>query len=191
MFFVIDESSSVGSDNFELIKEFISNITNTFEIAHDNVQVGLMSFSTSPIFQFHLNMSTSRSSVLDAIDSLQYNGSDERNVADALDAVGTEAFTEENGARPASEGVPKIVIVIISGESNDYEGTLLAAERLHDNGNIVFAIGFDGANINELNGIASDSAYVFFNNIFDREQLAALHIPISQDVCVGKWQLMY
>lgn len=177
----------MGSDNYELVKQFVSSITNAFEIGPDNVQVGLLSFSSTPILQFYLNTHTTKQSVLSAIDSLPF-ASGGTYTADALDLIRAQAFMEQNGARPASEGVPKIVIVVTDGYSVDFDSTVSAAAGLHSDGYIVYAIGISGANIDELNGIASDPSYVSFIDSFDSDLLSALQVSITQGVCVGKWQ---
>lgn len=185
LFFVTDESGSVGSANYQIMKSFVYDIVNAFDIGPDDVQVGLMSFASVHTFRFYLSTYSSKSQILSAINSLPYN-SGGTNTAGALSAIRSDAFTEANGARPASEGVPKVVIVITDGISNSNSATISAAAALHSDGYIVFAIGIAGANVNELNGIASDSAYVSFISSFDQNQLSALQISISQEACVGK-----
>ena len=186
LFFVTAESGSVGYSNYQIMKDFVYDIVNAFDVGPDDVQVGLMSYSSSYTFHFYLNTYSSKKLVLTAISSLPYNNSGGTNTAGALNGVRSYAFTEANGARPTSEGVPKVVIVITDSYSNCYSCTLSAAQGLHDDGYIVFAIGISGANMQELNGIASDPAYVLFIDSFDQSQLSALQISISQEACVGK-----
>ena len=168
------------------MKQFVYNITNAFEIGPNGVQVGLVSYSTSPTFHFFLNAYSNKFSVLSAIDALPYDDGS-TNTAGALDAVRSQAFTEANGARPASEGVPRVVVVVTDGYSSDPESTVLAARGLHDDGYIVFAVGIAGANFDELNAIASDPSYVLFVESFDQNQLQALQEIISREACVGKF----
>ena len=185
LFFVTDESGSVGFGNYQLMKQFVYDAVNSYEIGPDDVQVGLLSFSSSHTFQFFLNTHSTKSSLLSAIDALPYIGGG-TNTAGALDAVRSQAFTEANGARHASEGVPRVVIVITDGDSNDMAATLTAARGLHDDGYIVFAVGIAGANIDELNGIASDPAYVSFIDSFDQNLLSALQQTINDEACIGE-----
>ena len=188
LFFVTDESGSVTYDNYQIMKQFVYDITNAYEIGPDDVQVGLLSYSSSHTFQFFLNTYTTKSSILSAINALQYRGGG-TNTAGALNAIRSEAFTEVNGARPASEGVPRVVIVITDGFSQNMAATLSAASGLHEDGYIVFAVGISGANIDELNGIASDPSYVSFVDSFDQNVLRALQQSISEEACVGKYQM--
>ena len=186
LFFVTDESSSAGYGNYQIMKQFVHDIVNSYEIGPNDVQVGLLSFSNTYRFRFYLNTHSTKSSLLSAIDALPYNGGS-TNTAGALIAVRSQAFTEANGARPASEGVPRVVVVITDAHSNNRVATLGAARGLHNEGYIVFAVGIAGADINELNGIASDPAYVAFVDRFDQNILRALQQTISDEACVGEY----
>ena len=44
---MMDESGSVGSSNYQLMKTFARNIANSFTIGPQDVQIGLLSFSSS------------------------------------------------------------------------------------------------------------------------------------------------
>ena len=184
LFFVIDSSGSIGSIKYQLIKSFIYSITNTFEIGPNNVQVGVLSYASYPTFRFYLNTYSDKADVLSAINSLPYSGGTDTctALAAALSAVRNYAFTEANGARPASEGIPKVVVVITDGYSSCHP-TVAPVTPLHNEGYIVFAIGIAGANINELNAIATDPSYACFISSFN---LNSLQVAISREVCVGK-----
>ena len=185
LFFVTDSSGSIGFYNYELMKSFMHDITNTFEIGPNNVQVGVLSYASYPILQFYLNTHSNKADVLSAINSLPYT-SGGTDTAAALNYVRSYGFTESNGARPASEGIPKVIIVITDGKSNSYSATVAAATALHNEGYIVFAIGIHGADMNELNAIASDPSYVAFILSFDSDLLSSLQVAISQEACAGK-----
>ena len=74
LFFVTDESGSVGYSNYQIMKSFVHDIVNAFDIGPDDVQVGLMSYSSPYTFQFYLNTYSSKGPVLTAISSLAYGG---------------------------------------------------------------------------------------------------------------------
>ena len=184
LFFVMDASGSVGYSDFQLMKQFVYDIVDSFEIGPDNVRVGVMSYGSSYTFHFYLNTYTTKSEVLSAVNSLPYSGGG-TNTALALNAVRTIGFTESNGARPVSTGIPRIAIVITDGYSNSYSNTVAAANALHNGGIIGFAIGISGANTNELNAIASEPSYAAFISNFDSNLLSNLQVTISQEACVG------
>ena len=43
---MLDESGSVKSSNFNMIKQFVQNIVKSFDVGDDAVQVAVMTFST-------------------------------------------------------------------------------------------------------------------------------------------------
>ena len=180
----MDSSGSVGYSNFQVMKDFVYEIVDSFEIGSDSVRVGVMSFASSYVFHFYLNTYTTKFQVLSAVSGLSYN-SGGTNTAAALNAVRTIGFTESNGARPVSTGIPRIAIVITDGYSNSYSNTVAAATALHNAGIIGFAIGISGANTNELNAIASESSYVAFISSFNSNLLSNLQVTISQEACAG------
>ena len=184
LFFVMDESGSVGFNNFQTMKSFVNEVIEGFEIGSDDVQVGVMTFSNNPKIHFHLNAYGDKSSLKAAVSSLPYRGGG-TNTASALDTTRLSAFTEQNGGRPGTSGIPRVVVVITDGHSNSFTNTKVAAARLHEKKIIVFAIGISGANINELNEIASEVRYVEFVSTFDPVRLEALQVEISAEACEG------
>ena len=184
MFFVMDESGSVGYNNFELMKDFVRNIANSYNIGPDAVRIGVQTYASGYTFEFYLNTYSTKVDVLNAIDNIAFS-SGGTNTGGALNAIYNYAFTEANGARPSSEGIPRVTIVITDGYSSSYY-TATAAQQLHNAGIIVFAVGIAGANTNQLHDIASNPAYVSFLSNFNASLLSNLQLTISDEVCVGK-----
>ena len=188
LYIVMDESGSVGFSDFQIMKNFVYNIAESFEIGPDDVQIGVMTYSSSHTFHFVLNTYMNKSQVLSAIQSLPYGGGG-RNTAGALDAIRLQAFTESNGARPSASGIPRVAVVITDGHSNNFDATVASANLLHDAGVITFALGFAGANEPELDEIASEPNNKDFVSSFDAERLRALQVSISQRACEGMYYI--
>ena len=185
LYFVMDESGSVSLSNYQLMKDFVYDIADSFTIGEDDVRIGVLTFGSNYRFQLLLNTYYSKSSVLSAITNLQYAGTG-TNTAAALDALREQGYTSANGGRPLSEGIPRVAVVITDGFSNNRAATITAAQNVHDAGIIGFAIGISGADVTELNAIASDPSYVAFISSFDSTLLSALQVQISNQACVGK-----
>ena len=66
MFFLLDQSESVGLDNFKLIMEFGKLFANSFTLSLDNVQMGVATFGTRVYPKFHLG-------ALNTINEVEYN----------------------------------------------------------------------------------------------------------------------
>ena len=58
--FVVDSSGSIRSRNFELMKDFLSDLVGLLEVDRGVIQVGLLQFSDSVEFQFNLNRYSTR-----------------------------------------------------------------------------------------------------------------------------------
>ena len=166
------------------MKEFAENIANSFTIGPDDVQIGLLSFSSSHVFRFRLNTHSTKEPLLQAIRDIPYARSG-TNTAGALDAIRTEAFTVSSGARPVNQGVPRVVIVVTDGHSSNNSATITAAMNLHAAGIIAFAVGISGALESELDAIATQPSYVSFVSSFDSDQLANIQQTISLEACTG------
>lgn len=112
---MLDQSNSVGPDNFDIAKIFIKDTVSFFNIGQHESRFGLISFSTREYLEFDLNRHTSLSSLLAGIDSVRYRGGWSA-IARGLNAA--RDLLNPNypfGARPDLEGIPKIVI-LITGE---------------------------------------------------------------------------
>ena len=143
-----------------------------------------------------------------AINNIPYN-SGGTYTAGALNALRLNGFTSSVGARPSSQGIPRVAIVVTDGYSNSFSQTVAAANALHTAGisfaigisgantaelNAIaqlslilrFAIGISGANTAELNAIASEPSYVAFISSFNSALLANLQQTISNEACTGK-----
>lgn len=182
----MDESGSVGSGNFENVKDFVSSVISSFAIGPDNVQVGVLTFSTHETFEFFLNTYTTDSDVLKAVDNIVYSGG-YTYTADALDAVRTDGFTAANGGRSLSYGIPRVIIVVTDGQSSSTNDTITAARAVQDDGITLFAIGIANANQQELDAIASLSSYKSFLPDFDPDKLRNLQTRISEQACEGEF----
>ena len=182
--FVIDTSGSIGSARFQLIKELISNITTELIRSSPRSSVGVILFASSARIQFNLQTYTSLTSLLSAISNLPYSGGG----TDTDEALALLLSTARSGVLRLRSDSSKIAIVITDGESSHSSATLSAAARLHAS-NIfdVYAVGVDGADLTELQGIASSPELVFFTHSFSSAGLQQLQGKIIPHLCNGKY----
>ena len=52
--FVLDGSGSIGSSNFEIVRDFVINVVNEFEVSPNNYQFGVQQFSDGKYFKFQM-----------------------------------------------------------------------------------------------------------------------------------------
>ena len=162
--FVIDSSGSIGADNFQLIRDFTANITTELFRSSPMSAVGVILFESTARIWFNLKTYTSLRSLLSAINRLPYRDGSSTDTDEALRLLLSSA---RNGRLRLRTDSSKIAIVITDGESRDESATLLAAKALHAS-NIfdVYAVGIYGADVDELEGIASSPEFVFYASSF-------------------------
>ena len=184
--FVLDASGSVGFNNFQKIKAFAENVTNTFVIGPQDTQVGAIVFSNTANISFQLNSFTDRSAVVEAIREIVYFG-DYTNTADALRTLRLDVLTTEAGARPRILAIPRVAIVVTDGRSNvNRSRTIPEAEAVRGAGITVFAVGIGNRiNMDELNAMASSPNFVSLLNDFDVLGFQSLQRILSVEACRG------
>ena len=138
--FVLDGSGSVGSANFDGIKAFVKDVIAGFTVGADDTRVGLIKYSSTVFTEFSLNSYDNEADVLDAVEQVAYTAGG-TNTHLALDELVYNAFTVANGARPRSEGRPRVGIVLTDGQSNDAAATLVSAAKTHAADITMIAIG--------------------------------------------------
>ena len=182
--FVIDTSGSIGSTRFQLIREFTANITIELINSSPNSAVGVILFASSAYIRFNLQTYTSLNALLSAIDNLPYSGGG----TDTAEALTLLLSTAKSGALGLRNDSSKVAIVITDGHSSDHFATSSAAAALHAS-NIfdVYAVGVGGADLNEIQIIASNPDFVFFTNSFDGDGLQQLLDKLLQQLCDCKY----
>ena len=180
--FVLDSSGSIGDTNFQTIRNFVNTFVSTLEIGPTRSQVGVIVFNYNAQVQFNLNTYSDRTSLMSAVNNIPYSGGG-TNTADALYLLASQGFV---GARPEEEGVPRVAIVVTDGMSNDADDTARAAEALRQNKLITtYAVGIVGANIAELNTIASVPDLVRFTHSFGATEVQRLQEDLNEQACTG------
>ena len=183
--FVIDTSYNIGFYQFQIIREFIDNITVNLKLNSPESSVAVILFDYTARIYFNLEAHTSLSTLSPAINpGLPYYYGYGRDTAAALRLLLSSA---ENGSLGIRNETSNIAIVITGGQSNSQFSTQSAAAALHA-ANIfdVYAIGYNSANINELNAIASDPNFVYFTYFYDRFDIEELQINVTNQLCSCK-----
>jgi len=181
--FVIDTSGSIGSFHFQTIREFTANISTELISSSPRSAVGVILFGSNVHIQFNLQAHTCLNTLLPAINQLPYSGGG-TDTAAALMLLLSSARNGRLGLRSDSSHV---AIVITDGRSGSPSATLSAVAALHAS-NIfdVFAIGIDGADVTELQAIASNPEFVFFTSSFNNNGLQQLQDRIVPLLCTRK-----
>ncbi|XP_057595682.1 collagen alpha-4(VI) chain-like [Hippopotamus amphibius kiboko] len=177
--FLVDSSTSIGPQNFQKVKNFLHSVVLGLDISSDQVRVGLAQYNDNIYPAFWLNQYPLKSVVLEQIRNLPYRTGG-TNTGSALEFVRTNYLTEAAGSR-AKDGVPQIVILVTDGESNDEVQE--AADRLKQDGVVLYVVGVNVQDVQELQTIASEPLEKFLFSTENFNILQDFSGSILQTLC--------
>uniref|UniRef100_A0A5G2R9B8 Matrilin-2 n=1 Tax=Sus scrofa TaxID=9823 RepID=A0A5G2R9B8_PIG len=151
--FVIDGSKSLGEENFEIVKQFVTGIIDSLTISPKAARVGLLQYSTQVRTEFTLRNFGSAKDMKKAVASMKYMGKGSMTGL-ALKHMFERSFTQIEGARPLSARVPRVAIVFTDGRAQDDVSEW--ASKAKANGITMYAVGVGKAIEEELQEIASE-----------------------------------
>ncbi|XP_043856010.1 collagen alpha-1(XXI) chain [Dromiciops gliroides] len=173
--FILDGSYSVGPENFEIVKKWLVNISNNFDIGPKFIQVGVVQYSDYPVLEIPLGSHHSGEKLMEAMESIQYLGGNTR-TGKAIQFALDHLFAK------SPRFLTKIAIVLTDGKSQDEVKD--AAEAARDNQITLFAIGVGSETEDaELRAIANkpSSTYVFY--VEDYIAISKIREVIKQKLC--------
>uniref|UniRef100_A0A671U657 VWFA domain-containing protein n=1 Tax=Sparus aurata TaxID=8175 RepID=A0A671U657_SPAAU len=149
--FIVDESGSIGTANFKMVRTFLHSIVSGLEISWAKVRVGIVMYSNGASPQVYLDSFDDKSELLNFIKILPYRGGG-TNTGAALNYARDNVFIKARGSRK-EQGVQQVAVVITDGKSQDDVST--AAADLRRAGVTIYAIGVKEANKALLDQMAS------------------------------------
>ncbi|XP_037099528.1 collagen alpha-1(VII) chain [Syngnathus acus] len=162
--FLVDESSSIGANNFDKMKDFIFRVVTYFPvIGPEGAQIAVVRFSDEPRIEFRLNDHKDRNSVRRGLMALRYGGGNTK-TGKGISYVLQEMFQESLGMR---QDVAHVLVLITDGRAHDdVESPSRIARAL---GVSILAVGVTNADLRELSKIAAPGRYknVFYSPTFD------------------------
>ncbi|KAK3082937.1 hypothetical protein FSP39_009509 [Pinctada imbricata] len=160
--------------------QFVQGFAKEFNIGPLNVQIGVVTYSTSVHEYIRLNSNRDQQSLLYNINRLPYQSGLTR-TADAINLTLYHGFSQPHGDR---DSVTDVMMVITDGQSQDPRATAAAARRAHNAGVKTFAIGVGNrVKATEMDTIASDKNYVFHVSNYDA--LQQLKEELRNKTCEG------
>ncbi|KAJ8334482.1 hypothetical protein SKAU_G00401210 [Synaphobranchus kaupii] len=177
--FLVDGSWSIGTENFQQVLAFLASLVDSFDVGPDQVRIGLVQYSTSPVTEFLLNAYTDKQQILQQIQNLPYRGGGTK-TGRGLEFMLAEHFVERSGSR-ANEGVPQLAVVITDGQSQD--SVKQQAEMVKRRGITLYAIGIKDAVLEELQEIASDPDDKHVYSVSDFAALQGISQSVIQVLC--------
>ncbi|XP_023259297.1 collagen alpha-1(XXVIII) chain-like isoform X1 [Seriola lalandi dorsalis] len=183
--FVIDSSESVGPENFEIIKDFVTRLVDRTTVGRNATRIGLVLYSLDVHLEFNLVRYMNKQDVKQAIRKMPYMG-EGTYTGTAIRKATQEAFFS---ARP---GVRKVAIVITDGQTDKREPVKLdiAVREAHAANIEMYALGIVNSSdptqtefLRELNLIASDPDSEHMYLIDDFNTLPALESKLVSQFC--------
>ena len=179
---VIDSSSSIGNNNFNILKQFLNDLVERYEVGANSTHFGAVRYSTSAAVVVTLGSIKSLNALQTALSTISYiSGS--TNTAEAIQLAKQQFII--NG-RPE---VPQIMIILTDGESDDSEATRTAASQSRESGVEIFVVGIgNDVNIDELNDIATDASGTHVYRVTEFKVLSfdTILSDLSRETCHGK-----
>ena len=173
MIFLMDESGSIGDENFEIMRQFAITLTDKFEIGPERTQVGWINFAVHARVIFNLNDYQEKTSLHEAMRTVSYIDGSDTFIDRGLLALYHSGFVESAGYRNTFD-IPAVAIVLTDGRSY-LDRIQQAATVLRENRNIdVFVVGVGRIVPEQLQAIASAGITTdIFRNIFILDNFAA------------------
>nr|ALA16012.1 collagen-like protein-4 [Mytilus coruscus] len=177
--FILDTSGSIGQSNFTIMKNTAANIAGQFMIGKDNTQVGVDVFSHTVKTEIKLRQWNWLPLLRYYIKNIPYGSGGTKTYA-ALEHARKSSFTKPNGDRPDAQN---IALVMTDGGSDNKDFTCAAAQKMRDDGILVFAIPI-GSNINEdeIKCIETDSSFRFAALNFEALKLSSFRQGIARKI---------
>ena len=183
--FVLDSSGSVGESNYTTMLRFAAEVAGGFKFGSEGAQFGSITYATSASLDIQLGQFSNPAAFKNALMQISYKAT-KTNTAQALMLARQELSA--NGR----DGVPKAVIIITDGQSDEPIATQQEAALIRSQGVRILSIGIGPKiDLNELNGISSDpdEDHVFLINDFSLDSFTSILAPLVRETC-GKLLLL-
>lgn len=181
--FIVDSSGSLGESNFQEAKNFVWTVIRNFEISNNDTRIGVIRYSTraSVIFDFQFSADNNILLLKEIIDNIPY-AEGETKTERALQLALTDLFSAKGVSRP---DVPKILVVMTFGKSDNALGVARASMALKENDVTVLSVGIgEEVDMEELLLMASTAEDVITVNSFTA--LKKRVARIRDKVCDGE-----
>lgn len=179
---VIDSSSSISNNNFNILKQFLNDLVERYEVGANSAHFGAVRYSTSAAVVITLGSIKSLNALQTALSSIPYiSGS--TNTAKGIQLAKQQFII--NGRTE----VPQVMIILTDGESDDSEATSTAASQSRQSGVEIFVVGIgDNLNDDELRDIATDTSGTHVYRVTEFKVLSfdGILSDLNRETCHGK-----
>ncbi|XP_059166956.1 collagen alpha-4(VI) chain-like [Physella acuta] len=176
--FLMVQSASIMPEEHKAQVEFLTELSEKFNVGPYDVQYSALVYSMSPNKLFDFKRLKTNAKVTRQLSRAVYRKG-QTLTGKALDYIYTSnMFDSSSGARDIATD---IVVMITDSVSKDQAATSAAAKVLRDRGVNILAIGVGDASDKELNQITGNSSNVFKTESYDR--LSNLKDTLVSRIC--------
>lgn len=185
--FLLDGSDG-NRNGFPAMIDFVQRVVDRLNVGENKDRVSVVQFSRDADIHFYLKTYTTKEDILGTVRALKHKGGRPLNIGEALQYVRGNVFTASSGSRRL-EGVPQMLILLSAGRSSD--NVDIPAAALKDLGVMIFGIGSEDSDRNELERISFHPSYALTVSDFTelpnvQEQLLtsvqAVAVPITPPI---------
>lgn len=162
------------------------DMVNSLEIGPTHTRIGVVQYSSQVQNVYSLKSYTTKAQMHKAINDIIPLAQGTMTGL-AIQYAMNVAFTEEEGARPLSQRIPRVAVIVTDGRPQDRVTEVAAQAR--EAGIEIYAVGVQRADVNSLKAMASPPIddHVFYVESFDLIQHFAIQF---QDKLCGKSQYL-
>lgn len=145
---VLDSSTSIGLQNFLQMKKFAQSLLTKMSANSASLRVSLVYYNTNATVLLDFNAYRDIPSTVSLIDTIQYSfGS--TNSGHTLSQVNDYVLQAANGMRPVENSIPKLIVLMSDGRSDNETDTLQQAQRILARGFDLLSVGCCGDKVNK------------------------------------------
>ena len=177
--FLLDASGSVGTSNFQKMKNFVSTLVMSMQVGSNSVRVGVMTFSSTPSVIFHLDQYYDPNVMVTEIMAAPY-ASLNTYTGLAMEEVRTSMLPR------ARNNVQKLVMLLADGISADRMLLYSETDSMKADGVEIVSIGIQIHDDYEFMTISSNPDSSYFFKVTNFTLLNNLAGNIVNEICAGK-----
>ncbi|XP_053183672.1 collagen alpha-6(VI) chain-like [Scomber japonicus] len=185
--FLVDGSANKNLNMFKSIHRFMETIVDLTEVGENLARFGVILYADNAESVFTLKTYYNKWDVIEAIQRSIKTLSGNTNTAKAME-YSLQYFTDAHGGRP-TKNIHQILMVITDRDASDRYDLERASKALKENRVIVFSIGVEPANRDQLKIMADgDKSRVFYANNYDAlknlsKNVSRVWCNFTQEVC--------
>ncbi|XP_041102660.1 collagen alpha-6(VI) chain-like [Polyodon spathula] len=175
IYFLMDGSGSIGTQEFLEVKKFLIEMVEMFNIGPDNVRIGAVQYATSPTLELNITHHSNKTAIQQAIQNI-------RQIEGGTKTGGALRFIQkcfQSAVITRPNMVPRYLVTLTDGESQDEVRQV--SETLRKEGVLTYAIGVKGANQTQLQELSGSDDRFFY--VYNFDSLKDIKNKVVREIC--------